>query len=476
MIDRFKNIFGIDVRALAVFRICLALILIFDLSVRSFALIANYTDFGVLPLDFYFSIFNNTGWVSLHLISGSILFQVALFIIAGLFALALLVGYKTRLATIVSWFLLISLHSRNPTILQGGDIMLRVLVFWAMFLPLNVKYSIDVKLGNIRQNKKSILSFGTAGILLQVAFVYFFSALLKTGNEWFPNGTAIYYALQSDQFATHFGKFLLNFPDIMFGLTYFTYFLELIGPILLFIPFFFKQFRSITTFAFIILLVGMALSLNLGHFPFVGLTGMLLFLPSWVWDKMFNRIKDNFHEHDYYIDRRIKVKRYFYIFFNCVALFFIIYIFLWNVQSLGKFNAVPDKMEFIAHKLRIDQYWNMFSPYPLKDDGWYVIDGTLVNGLHVDLLTNNEVTYEKPYHVADLYTHERWRKYLMNLWNRDYDFHRPYYLSYLCNDWNEEHSGDERMENIAMNFMLEVTGSNYDIHVPEKVVLEEIDC
>jgi len=466
---RFKDVFSIDSRAIGIFRICLASILIIDLIVRSFSLIAHYTDFGTLPLNFYFNTYQDTGWFSVHLLNGSILFQSILFVIAGLFAVTLLLGYKTRISAIISWILLISIHSRNPTILQGGDIMLRVLLFWAMFIPLNIRYSIDRKLGNVNNNK-NVFSFGTAGILLQVAFVYFFSALLKTGNDWIPDGTAIYYALQLDQFATHFGKFMLNFPSLLIGMTYSVYFLELIGPFLILLPF--KKIRITTAFAFIITLIGMALCLNLAHFPFVGMMGVLLFLPSLFWDKLsiefkFLRTRDT-HETNYNKSNWKKIT------VNLIALFFIIYIFLWNVQSLEKLNAIPDNFEFVAHGLRIDQYWNMFSPYPLKDDGWYVINGTLDDGNSVDLMTGKAVNYEKPAHVASLYTNERWRKYLMNLWDRSYAHHRPYYLSYLCYNWNKQN--DTKLEHVTMNFMLERSLPDYQPQPVEKVMLEEIDC
>ena len=38
---------------------------------------------------------------------------------------------------------------------------------------------------------------GTVALLAQVMFVYFFSALLKSGPTW-SDGTAVYYALNID--------------------------------------------------------------------------------------------------------------------------------------------------------------------------------------------------------------------------------------------------------------------------------------
>ncbi|MCF1193618.1 hypothetical protein LRR18_18690, partial [Mangrovimonas sp. AS39] len=72
------------------------------------------------------------------------------------------------------------------------------------------------------------------------------------------------------------------------------------------------------------------------------------------------------------------------------------------------------------------------------------------------------------------YKHERWRKYLMNLWDRGYSHHRPYYLQYLCYDWNKDN--ENKLEHIEMNFMLEMSLPDYQISDVEKVLLEEIDC
>src|SRR5689334_4327307 len=110
---KLEELFGIDLRSLALFRMGLALLILFDLIFRSFSLRTFYTDWGVLPRYVLLEKFVGIGHLSLHLINGTTIFQVILFLIAGLFALALLVGYRTQWATFFSWLLLLSLHSRN---------------------------------------------------------------------------------------------------------------------------------------------------------------------------------------------------------------------------------------------------------------------------------------------------------------------------------------------------------------------------
>src|SRR5207302_9988395 len=106
---------------------------------------------------------------------------------------------------------LLSLHNRNPMILQGGDVLLRMLLFWGMFLPLGVRYSLDalLKPSTLAPQATRVFSVATVAMLLQVAFMYWFSVFLITDPVWFGDYTAIYYALSLDHLVTPLGNSLL---------------------------------------------------------------------------------------------------------------------------------------------------------------------------------------------------------------------------------------------------------------------------
>ncbi|MFT5471570.1 MAG: hypothetical protein ACI8UO_006705, partial [Verrucomicrobiales bacterium] len=75
-----RNVFGIDLRSLALFRISLGAILIADLIVRATDLTMFYTDAGVMPIEQL----RHPAWrICLHALSGDSGFQAALFVIAG---------------------------------------------------------------------------------------------------------------------------------------------------------------------------------------------------------------------------------------------------------------------------------------------------------------------------------------------------------------------------------------------------------
>lgn len=73
---------------------------------------------------------------SVYFLSEGRAFVVLLMWIHAIFAAMLLVGYQSRVASVGSWVLLLSIQNRNSTILDGGDFLLMNLLFWGtFFLP-----------------------------------------------------------------------------------------------------------------------------------------------------------------------------------------------------------------------------------------------------------------------------------------------------------------------------------------------------
>lgn len=292
ILRRVVELLSIDLRSLAAFRISIALVLICDLIVRARDLQAHYTDFGVLPRAALLDLFLHPWLWSVHLMSGALWWQALLFVIHGVFLLMLLVGYRTRLATIVSWFLLVSLHSRNPMVLQGGDVLLRMLFFWAMWLPLGARYSVDSAMSDQAPvEQKNFFSMASIAILVQVALVYVFSVIHKDEQNWWHDATAIYYAFSIDPFAEPLARQILKFPQLMKLLSRSVYLLQAVGPWALFFPFWNGLVRTIVVFLFLGFHLSMTQLLAIGPFPWISSASMLVFLPGWFWDKVFTRLR-----------------------------------------------------------------------------------------------------------------------------------------------------------------------------------------
>ncbi len=290
--NAIKKIFSLDLRSLALFRIGIASIILWDLVLRALYLKDHYTDLGVLPRGTLIDKFMSEWTFSLHLLNGQFYFQATLFIIAALAAISLMLGYRTKLMTIASWFLLVSLQNRNYMILQGGDTVLRLLLFWGMFLPLGAQYSIDRALSTVKEANKRFFSMATVGIIIQIMLIYIFNALTKTHADWTKNYNALWYALHIDQFVLPLGEVLREFPRLCRVLTFLTHKFELIAPLILLVPFKNYILRIFLVISFIGFHIGIASTLNVGLFPFICIIMWPIILPREFWG-IFKFTKEN---------------------------------------------------------------------------------------------------------------------------------------------------------------------------------------
>ncbi len=282
---KIMDVFGADLRSLATFRIVLALLVLSDLLNRATDLTVHYTDAGVMPRADLVQQLLNPWAFSLNLMNGGTLFQALLFGVAALAAFGMLVGYRTRLMTFVVWVILLSIQVRNPLVNGSESPFLRMLLFWSILLPLGAYWSVDRVRSALPRPSTRFLSLATFGLFLQIAFVYWFTAALKSGPEWRVDHTALYYALSLDQLATPVGHYLLNFPDLLQVMTFGTFMLEAIGPILLFCPFFTGPVRTGAALSFMSLHFGIWLTMDIGIFPWVSAFCMVCFFPTWFWDR-----------------------------------------------------------------------------------------------------------------------------------------------------------------------------------------------
>ncbi|MFK7854659.1 MAG: hypothetical protein AB8B79_11115 [Granulosicoccus sp.] len=288
-----KRVFSIDHRSIALFRVLFALLLLADLFLRSLDMVTFYTDDGVLTRRFWLEVTHRWHW-SLHAASGELWWQITLFALAAVAALALLVGYRTKLAAFVSFILLASLINRNGLVLQGGDQLLVIMAFWSLFLPLGARYSFDAALQSVYNKDPNAVRFvsgevqpyfsvATIAIIFQVLYLYFFTALLKTGDAWVTRFDAAYYAVSLQHFATPIGLWISQFPTFLKLATGFVLSVEFIGPLLVLCPFFWPWIRIGGMLLLASLHVAFLLMLHIGLFPLIDFMALSLLIPGAIW-------------------------------------------------------------------------------------------------------------------------------------------------------------------------------------------------
>ena len=459
---RLIDIFGIDTRSLALFRVGLALLIITDLLLRARDLGAHYTDLGVLPREVLAAeVGSRMAWAPVllklnpHFLFGGAGGQAVLFVVAGLVAVLLLVGWRTRWVTIVSWVLLTSLHSRNPGVLNFGDVVFRLLLFWSMFLPLGARWSLDAA-GNANRNRPlpDVVAGGaTAAMLLQIGFVYAFNVVLKDGPAWTSDFTALEYALGNETWGNAVGLGLVAYPELLGVLTRLVIGIESCGLVIAFSPFWTGPARALAVVLFVGFHAGILLTMKIGIFAFVCMVAWLLFLPHWFWRRL-DRKPGSEAPKDAAVLRLAGWQ-------STAALALVGYVLLWNVNSVGGFGGgMPSLFAAPGYLLRIDQRWAMFSPGPSEYTRFLAARGETAAGRSVDLMSGrfvdpmSEESARDPQAMArpgGRYDRLRWRMYLNYLVSRGARTELPDRLHvYLRRVWNAAHVADERLERVRL--------------------------
>lgn len=293
------RVFSLDFRSIALFRILLGSLILCDLILRSFDLILFYTDDGLLARKHLLDLSNSWYW-SLHAAGGELWWQVLLFMLAAIAAIAMVLGYKSRIAAFVSFVLLASLLNRNGLILQGGDHLLVIMCFWSMFLPLGARYSIDSSLvpeykehpnthSAACANSQSYFSIATIAIVFQVLYLYIFTAIMKTGDAWLVRFDAAYYAVSLQQFATPIGQWMTQFPEFLSFATRYVIVVEYLAPLLVLCPFFWPWMRLIGLLLLASLHAAFLAMLHIGLFPLIDFMALSLLLPAAAWTAFYRK-------------------------------------------------------------------------------------------------------------------------------------------------------------------------------------------
>ena len=431
---------GADARSLAAFRVGVAGVVLLDLLLRSRYLRAFYTDAGVLPRDVLFGYSPTLGPFSLHALSGALWFQAAVFAATGLAAVAMLVGYRTTLTTFLTGLLVVSMHVRNPLVLNGGDLVLQMLFLWGLFLPLGERWSVDALRDGPRRDW--VTSVATAGVLCQVVVIYTTNAVLKLRGDAWLSGEAIRYVFSLEMFVAGLGHWLAAYPDLLVAFDKVWLALLAASALLLVVT---GWLRALLVAAFAAMHVGMLATMQLGVFPVVSVVALLPFVPSVVWET----VADHPHRPLVAGPRVARLREATRsrlplvstpslppeaVLWGRRALTFALAAFLvfqlaYSAASVGAL-PVPDAGPLDGEEP--EARWNMFAPEPLSVDRWLKAPAATRAGGRVDAFHGGAFTWDKPPDVSESYPTARWRKYVTNVASEDDKSVPDALAGYLC--------------------------------------------
>ena len=494
----------IDTRTLAVFRVLAGLLIVADLFLRARNFSYFYTDDGVVPRSLAREFTAEYALSVYHLTTSSTVIA-ALFILQGLIALQLIIGYRTRVATVLSFLFVVSLDHHNPFVLSYADTLFRLLLFWAIFLPLGERWSVDaVHAGH--NPRPYVANVASALILGQMVFMYFSNGLIKSQSAVWTSGDAAPLVFGLDEMTFLLGDIVRGFPTLLEygGLLWFY---MLVGSWLLLV------LRGRPRMLLVGLFVGghlaFALTVRIGAFPYVALAGVLLFLQGQFWTDantvarrvglgrwLATRVSSlsvhaaRFPNYRLGGERVRSVRAYAHtagLGIIVVTILFVMGLLLFSLAPIALDSdsersmeervdsAIEETMdertgvtqvELVASSIGINQPmgWGVFAgPDPRTTDRYYVFPAETEDGELVDAYNERPLTYERPHdELQNQYDTYRERFYMNSVRRGGFHNDIPVLLAdHLCAQWADEHG----QELVAINMYL----------VSEEITHETVD-
>lgn len=399
--QNWTDLWSLDHSALAMSRICLSIILVFDLLQRLTQAEMLYGANAMAP----HGLIEATVPViwRLYLLSESLWFSQTLIVLTIISALCWMTGYRGRWPLFVTWFLYTSLFYRNSFIHSGAEPTLIAALFWMLWLP-----HTRLRLFNFThkaEQTRSNLSPGSVAFVLHVAVYYFFSGLHKSDPIWWQEGSALHYALNLDALVSDAGRWLLTLPEITKALSISIWWLEMLSPlVLLVVPLIFGSItRTIIVLLLIGLHIGIAIFLEIGTFPYINIAILIALLPiSSVFAKPIIENTTNPFSNP---------KNWLLL--SVASLLIGSQI----SHSLLRFKQIktPTFINALLQTTSQKNPYRFFAPKPPLTERFWFFQGTLVNGNDV-----NVYDYSLEPLVMD-------KTYAIATWNR---FHRQYFLHF----------------------------------------------
>ncbi|ELZ06292.1 hypothetical protein C482_00680 [Natrialba chahannaoensis JCM 10990] len=465
----------IDTRALAAFRIVAGLLIIADVLLRSRNFTLFYTESGVVPQSLATEMTADNA-VSIYYFTTDSTVIAALFILTVLIAIQLIVGYKTRVATVLSFLLVVSLDHHNPLVLSFADTLFRMLLFWAIFLPLGERWSIDACHADSLP-RSGITSLASAAILAQVVYMYVLNGYHKRESELWTGGEATPLIMGLDNTTFLLGDFMRNFPALLQygGVTW--YYMLLFAWLLILLQ---GNARTLFVAMFIAGHASFAITVRIGAFPYVAIAGLLLFLQTPVWDRLETLVRSGTLEQSRRAYIRIELKRLasrfpraqidsktlrhakttIYTLVLVVAIISLLVVptlsHLPVAQSIDEEDGPKDRIDERADAIRVSQPdWTVFAPHPRTVDRYYVFPAETENGDTVDAYNERPLTHERPYDELQKQFGTYRERFYMSSVRRGGpdDIVAETLADHLCEIWSEEHG--EELTAVNMYYVVE---------------------
>ncbi|WP_442266698.1 HTTM domain-containing protein [Tenacibaculum sp. ZS6-P6] len=208
-----------------------------------------------------------------------------LFILCGISALLVAVGYKYRLSIITFFLSFTYIELMDKTTYLNHYYFISILSFLLIFLPANATFSLDNYFN--KKSYKTIPNWTIDSIKLLLGIVYFYAGLAKLNSDWLFRAQPLKIWLPSKYDLPLIGNNLMQQEWFHFAMSWSGAIYDLSIPFLLL----FKRTRTIGFFLVVLFHVFTRILFPIGMFPYIMIVATLIFFSASFHEKIIAFIK-----------------------------------------------------------------------------------------------------------------------------------------------------------------------------------------
>nr|WP_088323333.1 HTTM domain-containing protein [Polaribacter tangerinus] len=210
-----------------------------------------------------------------------------IFLICGLSAIFIAIGYKYRFATIIFFLSFLYIELMDKTTYLNHYYFINLVSFLLIFLPANAYFSLDAYLNGKKYLKVPKWSIDSIKLLLII--VYFYAGLAKLNSDWLLRAMPLKIWLPSKFDIPLIGETFMQQNWFHYAMSWSGMLYDLTIPFLLL----YKKTRNMAFIAVVFFHVFTRVLFPIGMFPYIMIIATLIFFENSFHQKIINFLTKN---------------------------------------------------------------------------------------------------------------------------------------------------------------------------------------
>ena len=202
------------------------------------------------------------------------LYTYAFFIICGISAFFVAIGYKYRLSILIFFLSFTYIELMDKTTYLNHYYFVSLVSFIMLFIPCNAMFSVDAI--SIRKSYKTVPKWTIDSLKLMLGIVYFYAGITKINSDWLLNAMPLKLWLKSKYDLPFIGHTLMQQEWFHFFMSWGGMFYDISIPFLLL----FRKTRSLAFVLVVAFHITTRVLFPIGMFPYIMILSTIIFFDS----------------------------------------------------------------------------------------------------------------------------------------------------------------------------------------------------